>query len=52
MRRRTGFSTSSYVGGRRAASVSSGGAVGRGGRFISRRQRYGDMRQAFGLSGG
>lgn len=36
----------------RAASTESGGAVGRGGRYISRSQRYYDMRRAFGLSAG
>lgn len=52
MARITSFSTSGYRGGRRAASTSSGGKLGRGGKFINRRQRYGDMRKAFGLSGG
>ncbi len=52
MRRRTTNATSNYRGGMRAASVSSGGAVGRSGRFIGRRQRYGDMRRAFGMSSG
>ncbi len=52
MARRTTNVTSGYKGGSRAASTSSGGKVGRGGKFISRRQRYGDMRKAFGLSGG
>lgn len=52
MARVTSSSTSGYKGGRRAASTSSGGKIGRGGKFISRRQRYGDLRKAFGLSGG
>ncbi len=52
MKRRTTYATSNYTGGMRAASVSSGGVVGRGGKFISRRQRYRDMRLAFGMSGG
>lgn len=49
---RTPSSTSGYRGGRKSASTSSGGGLGRGGKFISRRQRYGDLRKAFGLSGG
>jgi hypothetical protein len=52
MARVTLNASSNYKGGRQAASVSSGGKLGRGGRYISRRQRYGDMRKAFGLSGG
>lgn len=44
--------TSGYRGGSRAASIASGGKVGRGGKFITRRQRYGDVRKAFGLSSG
>ncbi len=52
MARRTTNASSGYSGGRRSASVSSGGKVGRGGKFVSRRQRYGDLRKAFGLSGG
>lgn len=52
MRNRTTNSTSGYRGGMRAASISSGGRIGRGGQFVSRRQRYGDMRRAFGLSSG
>ena len=49
---RTIFSSSAYRGGRQAASTSSGGKLGRGGQYITRRQRYRDMRLAFGLSGG
>jgi len=49
---RTTFATSSFRGGRRAASISSGGQVGRGGQFISRNQRGRDMRAAFGLASG
>lgn len=52
MRQRTTSSTSGYRGGRRAASLSSGGRVGRGGQFINRRQRYGDLRKSFGMSAG
>ena len=36
----------------RAASVSSGGKVGRQGKFISRSQRAYDMKKAFGISAG
>ena len=36
----------------RAASVESGGKIGREGKFINRRQRYYDMRVAMGLNGG
>lgn len=46
------FSSSGYSGGRKAASTSSGGSLGRKSKFVSRRQRYGDLRKAFGLSGG
>lgn len=49
---RTTNVTSNYTGGMRAASQESGGRLGRSGRFISRRQRYYDMRVAMGLSGG
>lgn len=49
---RTTSATSNYLGGMRAASTESGGTIGRSGRFISRRQRYYDMRTAMGLSGG
>lgn len=49
---RTTNATSGYRGGARAASIEPGGKVGRGGRFVTRRQRYGDLRRAFGLSGG
>lgn len=46
------YATSGYRSNMRAASTSSGGALGRGGRAISRAQRYYDMRVAFGLSAG
>lgn len=49
---RTPSSTSGYRGGRKAASTSSGGSLGRKSKFVSRRQRYYDMRKAFGMSGG
>ena len=52
MRRRTTFATSNYTGGRKAASTAAGGKLGRGGKYITRRQRYYDLRLAFGLSGG
>lgn len=49
---RTTFATSGFRGSRRAASRGSGQTAGRNNRFITRRQRYGDMRRAFGLAGG
>lgn len=49
---RTTNVTSNYRGGMRAASTAKGGALGRGGKFVTRRQRYYDMRKAFGLSAG
>lgn len=52
VRQRTTNATSGYKGGMRAASTSRGGTVGRGGRFVTRRQRYYDMRKAFGMSAG
>jgi len=52
MAARTSYSTSGYRGGRQSASVSSGGKIGRGGRYISRSQRYKDIRSAFGMSTG
>jgi len=42
----TTFATSKYKGGRRAASTSSGGKVGRGGKFITRKERLRDLRIA------
>lgn len=45
-------STGGYRGGRRAASVESGGKAGHGGKFISRNQRYRDLRASLGLSTG
>ena len=44
--------TSNYRGGSRAASTEAGGKLGRKGKYVSRRQRYYDLRQSFGLSGG
>ncbi|SDE15934.1 hypothetical protein [Riemerella columbipharyngis] len=49
---RTTSATSGYRGGSKAASTESGGKLGRNGKFITRRQRYGDLRRAFGLSSG
>lgn len=49
---RTTYMTSAGRGGRRSASTSSGGVVGRGGQYISRIQRYRDLRASFGLSTG
>lgn len=49
---RTTFATSRFRGGRQAASTSSGGVLGRGGRFISRDTRRRDLRVALGLAGG
>lgn len=48
---KTTFSTSGYLGGRRAASVESGGKVGRNGKFITREQRRADLRAALGTGG-
>lgn len=45
-------STGGYRAGRRAASTESGGALGRGGKFITRQQRYRDLRRSLGLSAG
>lgn len=50
-KKKTTFSTSGYTGGRRAASVESGGKSGRGGRFITREQRRADLRAALGAGG-
>lgn len=50
--RRTLNATSGYRAGRRAASIESGGKVGRGGKFISRNRRYRDLRASLGLSSG
>lgn len=52
MLRRTTNATGAYRGGSRAASTSRGGALGRRGQFVSRRQRYYDMRIAMGMNGG
>lgn len=49
---RTGFSTSSYRGGRKAMTDQRTGSAGRGNRYISRRQQYYDIRVGLGLSGG
>jgi len=49
---RTTFATSGNRGGRQSASTSSGGAIGRGGRFISRNQRYRDVRASLGMATG
>lgn len=49
---RTNNATSGYRGGMRAASEGRGGKVGRKGQFVTRRQRYYDMRKAFGMSAG
>jgi len=48
----TTYSTGGYRTGMRAASTKSGGPSGRGGRFISRQQRYRDLRLSLGLSAG
>ncbi len=37
---------------RRSASTTVGGPIGRGGRFVTRNQRYRDMRAAFGVAAG
>jgi hypothetical protein len=49
---RTTFTTSGYRGGRQAMSTSMGGKLGRDGKYISRRQQYGDVRKGLGLNGG
>ena len=50
---RTNVSTSRYRSpSRRALSTSSGGPLGRGGRFVTRNQQYRDIRRGLGLSGG
>ncbi len=52
MAKLTTNASSGYKGSMKAASTSSGGKLGRKSKFITRRQRYYDMRRAFGLSGG
>lgn len=51
-KRRTTNATSGYRGGMKTASTGVGGKIGRNSRYVSRRQRYYDMRIAFGRSGG
>lgn len=48
----TVFSTSDYKGGRRGLTDPTTGKTSHGGRFISRRQQYYNIRVALGLSGG
>lgn len=45
----TTFATSKYKGGRQSASVSSGGKIGNKGKFVTRNQRYNDLRRSFGM---
>lgn len=49
--KRTTFSTSGYGGGRKGLTKE-GGGLSQGGRFISRRQQYYNVRVGLGLSGG
>nr|DAG47262.1 MAG TPA: hypothetical protein [Caudoviricetes sp.] len=52
MGNRSTYSTSNYRGGRRGLSTSSGGAVSRGGRYVSRDTVRRDLRVSFGLTSG
>ncbi len=38
--------------GRQGFSKGSGGKLSHGGKFLTRRQKYGEVRRGFGLSGG
>lgn len=49
---RTSFSTSGYRGGRHGLTDPTTGKTSHGGRYISRRQQYYNVRVGFGLSGG
>lgn len=49
---RTKFASSGYRGGRLSATDPNTGKIARGGRFITRKKRYGDLRRALGLSSG
>ena len=48
----TTYSTSKYSGGRRGLTDSSTGRVSGGGKFMSRRAVYGQVRSAMGMNGG
>lgn len=52
MGNRSTYSTSGYRGGRRGLSTSSGGALSHGGRYVSRRTVYRDLRSGVGLAAG
>ena len=47
----TTFATSSYGGGSKGLTTANG-KTSQGGKFISRRQQYGNVRRGLGLSGG
>ena len=48
----TTFSTSKYSGGRRGLTNPSTGRASGGGKFMSRRGVYGQVRSAMGMNGG
>lgn len=48
----TSFSTSNYRGGRRGLTNPSTGRASGGGKFMSRRGVYGQVRRSLGMSGG
>ena len=48
----TTFASSNYTGGRKGLSTESRGKLSAGGRFVSRRQKYYQVRTGFGLAGG
>lgn len=48
----TTFASSNYTGGRKGLSTESGGKLSAGGKFVSRRQKYYQVRTGFGLAGG
>lgn len=52
MGQRTTYASSGYRGGRRGLTDPSTGRTAQGGRFISRRQQYYNVRVGLGLSGG
>jgi len=49
---RTTYSSSEYSGGRKGFSTESGGKLSKGGRYVSRRQKYYQVRVGLGLAGG
>lgn len=52
MKKRTGFSTSNYRGGRRGLTIPGTGRVSQGGKFITRNQQYRNIRAGLGMSSG